>query len=132
MRLCARSCVSLAETQVLLRFEILFYHVLQIQWPVFKYLKAQKENRLPCVLNRDEVIEVLSHVHTFHNYVFLTTVYTCGLRLQEALYLQISDIDAKRMMIHVHRGKGAKDRYVPMPEETLVMLRNYWATHCRF
>lgn len=106
-----------------------FIHVLQIQWPVFEYLKAQKENRLPCVLNRDEVIEVLSHVHTFHNYVFLTTIYTCGLRLQEALYLQISDIDAKRMMIHVHRGKGAKDRYVPLPEETLVMLRNYWATH---
>ena len=59
----------------------------------------------------------------------LTTVYTCGLRLQEALYLQTSDIDSKRMMIHVHRGKGAKDRYVPLPEETLVLLRKYWATH---
>lgn len=49
--------------------------------------------------------------------------------VQEALYLQISDIDAKRMMIHVHRGKGAKDRYIPLPEETLVILRKYWATH---
>jgi integrase len=106
-----------------------FIHVLQKKWPVFEYLKAQKEKRLPCVLNRDEVIQVLQQVHTFHNYVYLTTVYTCGLRLQEALYLQTSDIDSKRMMIHVHRGKGAKDRYVPLPEETLALLRKYWATH---
>jgi integrase len=99
------------------------------KWPVFEYLKAQKEKSLPCVLNRDEVLQVLQQVHTFHNYAYLTTVYTCGLRLQDALYLQTSDIDAKRMMIHVHRGKGAKDRYVPLPEETLALLRKYWATH---
>lgn len=61
--------------------------------------------------------------------MFLTTVYSCGLRLQEALFLQISDIDAKRMMIHVHRGKGAKDRFVPLPQETLNLLRFYWKTH---
>jgi site-specific recombinase XerD len=33
------------------------------------------------------------------------------------------------MMIHVHRGKQAKDRYVPLPEETLFLLRKYWTTH---
>jgi site-specific recombinase XerD len=106
-----------------------FRHVLQKQWPVFEYLKAQKEKRLPCVLNQDEVLQILQQVHTFHNYAYLSTVYTCGLRLQEALYLQTADIDAKRMMIHIHRGKGAKDRYVPLPEETLCLLRKYWATH---
>lgn len=106
-----------------------FIHVLERKWPVFEYLKAQKESRLPSVLNPDEVRLILRHVHTFHNYVFLVTVYTCGLRLQEALYLQISDIDGKRKMIHVHRGKGAKDRYVPLPDETYQLLRRYWATH---
>ena len=64
-----------------------------------------------------------------HNRVFLTTVYSCGLRLQEALHLQVSDIDSQRMMIHVHRGKQARDRYVPLPEETLDLLRKYWKTH---
>ncbi|MDM8515249.1 tyrosine-type recombinase/integrase [Desulfobacterales bacterium HSG16] len=33
------------------------------------------------------------------------------------------------MMIHVHRGKGAKDRYVPLPHENLILLRRYWVTH---
>ena len=106
-----------------------FIHVLGQKWPLFEYLKAQKERRLPCVLTPEEVRLILSRVRTFHNYVFLVTVYTCGLRLQETLFLQISDIDGKRMMIHVHRGKGAKDRYVPMPEETYHLLRRYWVTH---
>jgi integrase len=33
------------------------------------------------------------------------------------------------MMIHVHRGKGAKDRYVPLPHSTFHLLRQYWRTH---
>jgi site-specific recombinase XerD len=45
------------------------------------------------------------------------------------LHLQIGDIDAARMMVHIHRGKGAKDRYVPLPSSTLSMLRQYWVTH---
>ncbi|MFO8085729.1 MAG: tyrosine-type recombinase/integrase [Desulfobacterales bacterium] len=79
--------------------------------------------------NISEIDRILKNVRTFHNRVFLTTVYSCGLRLQEAIYLQVSDIDSQRMMIHVHRGKQTKDRYVPLPEETLFLLRKYWATH---
>jgi integrase/recombinase XerD len=106
-----------------------FMHVLQKKWPVFAYLNAKRDKSLPCVLSCDEALSILRQVNTFHNYVFLTTVYSCGLRLQEALFLQISDIDATRMMIHVHRGKGAKDRFVPLPQETLHLLRLYWKTH---
>jgi site-specific recombinase XerD len=49
--------------------------------------------------------------------------------LQEGLNLQVGDIDSQRMMVHVHRGKGAKDRYIPLPTSTLYLLRAYWATH---
>ncbi|MDA1229679.1 MAG: tyrosine-type recombinase/integrase [Planctomycetota bacterium] len=38
-------------------------------------------------------------------------------------------IDSKRMMVHIHRGKGAKDRYIPLPNSTLLMLRAFWLTH---
>jgi integrase len=84
---------------------------------------------LPCILSKEEVFRILDHVTTFHNYTFLSTVYACGLRISEALGLQVSDIDSQRMMIHVHRGKGAKDRYVPLPQDTLRLLRRYWLTH---
>ena len=109
--------------------EIFFIRVLEKEWPVFEYLKAQKESPLPCVLSREEVQRIFNHVKTFHHYVFLNTVYTCGLRLNEALNLRVSDIDGRRMMIHIHRGKGAKDRYVPLPLETYRLLQKYWPTH---
>ena len=83
----------------------------------------------PAVLSRDEIKKILSLVRPFHNYAYLMTVYSCGLRLQEGLYLEVSDIDGKRKMIHIHWGKGAKDRYVPLPESTYALLRRYWLTH---
>jgi site-specific recombinase XerD len=106
-----------------------FRHVLKREWHLLNIAQARRERRLPAVLSREEVKQVLDKVDTFHNRAYLQTVYSCGLRLQEALYLQTSDIDGARKMIHVHRGKGAKDRYVPIPEATLDLLRRYWATH---
>ena len=106
-----------------------FVQVLQRNWHLFDILRAKNEGRLPAVLSREEVHRILSAVRTKHNHAFLSTVYACGLRLQEALHLEISDIDSQRMMIHVHRGKGAKDRFVPLPRATLTILRTHWRSH---
>jgi integrase/recombinase XerD len=51
------------------------------------------------------------------------------LSMEEGLQLQVLDIDSVRMTVHVRCGKGAKDRYVPLPQRTLDLLREYWATH---
>lgn len=106
-----------------------FVNVLKRDWHIFTYLKSKKEKRLPCILEQEEVYKVLRCVRTFHNYACLSTIYACGLRISEALALEVSDIDGKRQMIHVHRGKGAKDRYVPLPQDTYQLLRRYWVTH---
>ncbi|MDT8443698.1 MAG: site-specific integrase [Desulfuromonadales bacterium] len=106
-----------------------FTNVLKRDWSTFNYLGVQKQRRLPTVLSFEEVQRIFASVYTYHNRVFLTCVYSCGLRLQEALNLETSDICGSRMLIHVHRGKGAKDRMVPLPEILLPLLRNYWTTH---
>jgi len=106
-----------------------FVKVLQRDWNLFNFLRAKSESRLPAVLSREEVRALLGRVRTPHNRAYLSTVYACGLRLQEALYLEVSDIDADRMMVHVHRGKGAKDRFVPLPRKTLDTLRQHWRSH---
>jgi len=107
-----------------------FYeHVLQRNWHILGILRAQTERRLPAVLSVEEVRNILACIKTFQNHAYLSTVYSCGLRLHEGLHLEVSDIDSTRMMIHVHRGKGAKDRYVPLPQSTLHLLRRYWVTH---
>ena len=106
-----------------------FVNVLQRDWHIFTYLKSKKEKKLPCILDQEEVFRILGCVKTFHNYACLSTIYACGLRISEAIAIQASDIDGKRMMLHVHRGKGAKDRYVPLPEEAYHLLRRFWTTH---
>lgn len=106
-----------------------FLHVLKRDWHTLDLVRAQSERRLPAVLSLEEVRTILGCVRTPHNRAFLSTVYACGLRLQEAQHLEISDIDSQRKMIHVHRGKGAKDRFVPLPETTLKTLRQHWVTH---
>jgi site-specific recombinase XerD len=60
--------------------------------------------------------------------VCLTTIYSCGLRLLEGARLQIPDVDGDRKLLHIH-GKRAKDRYVPLPDATLDLLREHWRTH---
>jgi len=107
-----------------------FINVLKRDWHTLKLIHAKQEQRLPTVFSLNEVWSILNTVNTPQNKAYLTTVYSCGLRLNEALHLQVSDIDSDRMRIHVHRGKGAKDRYVPLPNSTLHILRNYWKNHC--
>jgi site-specific recombinase XerD len=106
-----------------------FINVLKRDWHTLSLINAKREQRLPAVLNLNEIQAILAHVRTPQNKAYLTAVYTCGLRLNEALNLQVADIDSQRMRIHVHRGKGAKDRYVPLPHKTLHILREYWTTH---
>jgi site-specific recombinase XerD len=98
-------------------------------WPTLKRLRVEKQKKLPDVLSVDEVRRLIGAVRRLHHRTFFWTVYSLGLRLDEALHLQVGDIDSARMLVHVHLGKGAKDRFVPLPPRTLRMLREYWGTH---
>jgi site-specific recombinase XerD len=100
-----------------------FVNVLKRDWHTLALIRAETEHRLPTVLSIEEVRGILAAVRTPQNKAYLTAVYSCGLRLHEALHLHVGDIDSQRMLIHVHRGKGAKDRYVPLPAPTLLILR---------
>lgn len=106
-----------------------YQHVLQRDWHTLSLLRAQSTHRLPAVLSVEEVRRLLQAATPLHNQVSFTTVYSLGLRLHAALSLQVSDIDGQRLQVHVHRGKGAKDRYVPLPADTLALLRTSWTTH---
>ena len=97
--------------------------------PSLKLIRVRHEKTIPDVLSRKEVNKILGCFRLLRYRAVLTTIYSCGLRLQEGTHLQISDVHADRMIIHVHRGKGAKDRYVILPKPTLILLRHFWSTH---
>ena len=61
--------------------------------------------------------------------VFFFTLYSLGLRLGEGLRLQLADIDAAHARVHIRDAKGNKDRFVPLPQATLDLLRRFWQTH---
>jgi len=98
------------------------------QWPVFEIVRPPREKKLPVVLGQDEVRRILQRVCVPVYRVCLTTIYSCGLRAMEGAGLQIANVDSSRMVLRVH-GKGNKDREVPLPAKTLVMLREHWKTH---
>jgi len=99
------------------------------EWPTLSKLRVPKQTKLPTVLTIAEVDQLIAAVRKPALKCFFWTVYSLGLRLQEALHLQVSDIDAGRMLVHVRRGKGHKDRLIPLTPRTLDMLRSHWATH---
>jgi integrase/recombinase XerD len=98
-------------------------------WPLLTLVRPPHEHKLPVVLSIIEVRKVLAAV-TLHRFkACLTAIYSLGLRLNEATHLQVRDIDKSRMRVHVRGGKGARDRFVPLPEKTRLIVRTYYATH---
>jgi integrase/recombinase XerD len=106
-----------------------YQQTLNRDWIIFGIVRPAPEKKLPTILSIAEVRQILGRVRLPRYRVCLATIYSCGLRLQEGTNLRVSDIDSARLMIHVRHGKGAKDRYVPLPERTLELLRQYWKTH---
>ncbi len=124
-RRCSAGALKVAASGII----FFFTHTVPREWPTFKTLSIPRPRSLPDVLSIDEVRRLIEAVRTPHNKAFFWTVYSLELRLQEGLNLQVADIDSARMVVHVHRGKGSKDRYVPLPPRTLTVLRQYWVTH---
>jgi integrase/recombinase XerD len=116
-------------SQALCGIKFFYEHTLRREWRIFELVRPHREKKLPVVLSVAEVHRILECLYHPRYRVCLSTIYSCGLRLQEGIHLQVKDIDGARMMVHVRHGKGAKDRYVPLPEATLEMLRQYWCTH---
>ena len=107
-----------------LRF--LYRVTLNKDWPLKHVPYAKRPKKLPSVLSRDEVVRLLAHVECPAHRILLMTIYATGLRISEAIHLRAEDIDSQRMIIHVHGGKGAKDRLVPLSPVLLASLRDYW------
>lgn len=104
-------------------------HVIQQDWQWVNIIKAPKVQSLPDILTVAEVEQLIGATRHLRYRVFLLTTYSMGLRLAETLALQVGDVDGQRMLVHVRRGKGHKDRLVPLPELTYKALRALWCKH---
>ena len=99
------------------------------QWTVFSQIKTKDHDVLPVVISREEVIALLSRVRLRRYRIPLKLIYGCGLRLSECLSLTVHDVRGEENKLWVRRGKGHKDRLVPIATTMVEDLRRYWAFH---
>jgi site-specific recombinase XerD len=109
--------------------QFFYKHVLNKQWEWLDIVKPPVERKLPDILTQAEIQLILNSTYELRYQTYLLTAYTLGLRLGEALNLTVADIDAQRSRVHIRQGKGRKDRFVILPNATLMALRRYWSTH---
>jgi integrase len=107
-----------------------FYtHVLSRTWVDIPMIKPPKNTRIPDIISVDEAQQLFLATRRLSYRVFFFTLFSLGLRLGEGLRLQVGDIDATRMRVHIRNAKGNKDRLVPLPIKTLRVLRRFWSVH---
>ena len=83
-------------------------------------------HRVPTVLSQDEVSRLIDAASNLQARAVLMTLYSTGVRRSELIRLRVEDIDSERMIVHVRKGKGGKDRDLPLSAKLLETLREYW------
>jgi site-specific recombinase XerD len=118
-----------AKSLKLAYYSIRFFyiHVVGIDSRDFSFYKPKIEHKLPVTLNRSEVRQILSQIQVEDYKMILNVTYQCGLRISEAVSIQIADIDQKTLIIR--NAKGNKDRVVPLPDLLYQQLQCYWKSH---
>jgi len=101
-------------------------------WTVFEEVRVAPPQTLPLVLTREQVATVLGAVRQPRYRTALTLIYHTGLRVGEAVRIQVGDLRETHTVhprLHVRCGKGGKDRYVPLAPAMIAQLRGWWQTH---
>ncbi len=96
------------------------------QMDIVKLQLPFQESRLPDVLSKEEVQAIINATNNSKHKALLSIIYSCGLRIGEALNLKIDDIDKNRKLIKIKLAKGKKDRFVPYSDKLRLLLRKYY------
>jgi len=109
--------------------QFFYKQVLGRQWIWVDIVKPPQKRVLPDILTVKEVERAINSTRELRYQTFILIAYSLGLRIGETLNLQVGDIDSERMKVHIRLGKGKKDRFVTLPNASLLALRTYWASH---
>ena len=119
------SAVKIARNAI----QFFYRHVLNKPWDWIHIVKPPVVQPLQDVLSLSELAAIISHTRKLRYQTYYWVTYSLGLRLSESLNLTIADIDSHLMRVHLRFTKSKKDRFVPLPQVTLLALRRYWLVH---
>lgn len=106
--------------------KLFFREVMKSDLDVEKFERPRREHKLPNVLSKEEVKAILGALKNQKHKAMLSLIYACGLRRGELLNLKLTDVDSKRGVLKIINSKGKKDRNVPISENIIQMLRDYY------
>lgn len=103
-----------------------YIKVLKRSWSIAETPYPKKVIRLPRILTPEEVARLIDAAELPFYRILLMTLYGTGARRAEVAHLKVGDIDSRRMVVHIHGGKGNRDRDVMLSQKLLDALRDYW------
>src|SRR5258708_7038614 len=115
-------------THRLVSLRFFYIKVLKRNWSIAETPYPKKVIRLPQILSQEEVARLIDAADSPFHRAMLMTLYGTGARRVEAAHLKVEDIDSRRMVVHIHGGKGNRDRDVMLSPRLLDGLRDYWRT----
>jgi site-specific recombinase XerD len=104
---------------------ILCRHILHVDWSYTLVPRPKSLKKLPQILSGKQMQDMINSVVNLKHKTMILLLYTAGLRANELLNLDKSDICMDRHQVHVHLGKRGKDRIVQIPTITIKFIRGY-------
>lgn len=114
------------QNQAINGAKLFFREVVKSNLNVEKFERPRREHKLPNVLSKKEVKSILDSLVNIKHRTMLSLIYACGLRRSELLNLRPLNVDSKRNLLLILNSKGKKDRVVPISDNIVEMLRNYY------
>ena len=114
------------QNQVINAIKFLYEKVLDRKYDKIDFQRPRREKHLPQIIDKDLILNKLATMQNKKHKAIIMLAFSVGLRVSEVINLKIEDIDSKRMIINVRQAKGRKDRVVPLSQNVLNMLREYF------
>ena len=114
------------QNQIINAIKFLYEKVLKKKYSKIDFTRPRKEKKLPRVIDSDILKSKILAIKNLKHKAILSLAYSCGLRVSEVINLKIIDIDSSRMLISIKQAKGRKDRFVPLSQNLLIILRDYF------
>lgn len=114
------------QNQIINAIKFLYEKVLNRKYDKIDFQRPRKEKHLPQIIDKDLILNKLSTMQNKKHKAIIMLAFSVGLRVSEVINLKIEDVDSKRMIINVRQAKGSRDRVVPLSQNVLNMLREYF------
>lgn len=117
------------QNQIINAVKFLYEKVLNRKYGKVCFERPRKEKHLPQIIDKDLILTELSRMKNKKHKAIIMLAFSVGLRVSEVINLKIEDVDSKRMIINIRQAKGRKDRVVPLSQNVLNTLREYFREH---